>query len=50
MKIRCEKCGDDGGMTDLMEGLLEVWDDVGYDNYPSIYCPMCGRQVEVIEE
>jgi hypothetical protein len=49
MIIRCKKCGDEGGMEDLMEGLLDVWDDIGYDMYDTIHCPMCGTFVEVIE-
>jgi len=50
MIIRCKKCGDSGGMGDLMEGLLDVWDDIGYDSHGEIHCPMCGNRVEVDEE
>jgi len=50
-RIRCKECGDDGGMKDLMKGLLDLWDDIGYDCPQQIHCPMCGNfvSVEVIE-
>ena len=48
--IRCKHCGDVGGMKDLMEGLLDVWDDIGYDQIGMIHCPMCGKRVEVIQD
>lgn len=46
--ITCKHCGDDSGMKGLMEGLLDVWEDVGYDQIHAIHCPMCGNRVEVI--
>ena len=49
VKLRCAKCGDEGGMTHLMTGLKDVWDNVGYDyDYESIHCPMCGKGVELV--
>lgn len=48
VKLRCSKCGDEGGMTMMMKGLKDTWDRVGYDDYESIHCPMCGKGVELV--
>jgi len=47
-EIRCPSCGDDGGMKGFMKRLKKAWDDTGYDDYESIYCPMCGGGVELV--
>jgi hypothetical protein len=48
-KIHCQKCGDEHGMSGLLDGLLEIWKGIGYDDYEGIHCPMCGNNVEVTE-
>ena len=47
-EIRCPSCGDEGGMKGFMKRLKKAWDDTGYDDYESIYCPMCGEGVELV--
>jgi len=47
-EIRCPKCGDEGGMKGFMKGLKQLWDRTGYDDYESIYCPMCGKGVKIV--
>ena len=47
-EIRCPKCGDEGGMKGFMAGLKSLWKNTGYDDYESIYCPMCGKGVELV--
>jgi uncharacterized Zn finger protein len=47
-RIKCNSCGDDGGMKELMRELLDTWDDIYGDGCDRIYCPMCGNITEVV--
>jgi hypothetical protein len=47
-RIKCNSCGDDGGMKELMRELLDTWDDIYGDGCDRIYCPMCVNITEVV--
>tara|TARA_A100001391_G_scaffold138599_1_gene96945 strand:- start:49 stop:225 length:177 start_codon:yes stop_codon:yes gene_type:complete len=47
-RIKCNSCGDGGGMKELMRELLDTWDDIYGDGCDRIYCPMCGNITEVV--
>ena len=47
-EIKCNNCGSNGGMKELLKELLYIWDDIYGDGADRIYCPMCGNITEVI--
>lgn len=49
MRIKCNSCGDEGGMKDLLGELFDTWADLYGDGCDCIYCPMCGKLTEVEE-
>ena len=47
-EIKCNHCGSNGGMKQLLRELLDTWDDIYGDGCDRIYCPMCGNITEVV--
>tara|TARA_R100000231_G_scaffold104479_1_gene77473 strand:+ start:165 stop:344 length:180 start_codon:yes stop_codon:yes gene_type:complete len=47
-EIKCNHCGDGGGMKELLRELLYTWEDIYGDGCDRIYCPMCGKITEVV--
>ena len=47
-EIKCNHCGDGGGIKELLRELLYTWGDIYGDGCDRIYCPMCSKITEVV--
>ena len=46
--ITCRKCvKDDPVFQSCLNDLEKAWDNIGYDYVFNIYCPQCGKPLEV---
>ena len=46
--ITCKECVKvDGVFQSCLNDLEKAWDNIGYDYVFNIYCPQCGKPLEV---